>query len=271
MSTSLAHVSIKEVDLVLKVLEHYGVKLEHLAMILVNESYARKVALAFRQGETAGVIHYRVAQQEMGANFFGPAEWSDHYGLQFSKGQLRKIAGFPYSIELLNSPCPFNEGKLIKETHFAFLGLDRFKDKPLTIMEWQKIHPALGQPRFYDSVSYCWYAKDDFCINEVLRFRWYLVLIKIVPNSESMIFEEQLRLLPEAYCPLRAIEEVTKAMLFFKKNGIYLNQYRYACCSSLASNGDQVRAGRFNSLGLSIYYRYGNDRDDKVGVGAVRK
>jgi hypothetical protein len=69
-------------------------------------------------------INQKRAREIMGKNFFGVEEWSILYDVKFSQKQLRQAAEFPWGEDILNSTCPFC-GKVVKECHFAFLGLHR--------------------------------------------------------------------------------------------------------------------------------------------------
>ena len=57
------------------------------------------------------------AAEIMGDNFFGPEEWA----LCGVAVRLRDVPLFPWSRKILEEPCPFTPGKLVKETHVAYL------------------------------------------------------------------------------------------------------------------------------------------------------
>lgn len=62
---------------------------------------------------------WRFAKILMGQNFYGPEEFEEEFPLYFlAPEELRKIAHVPWTKEILESPCPFFEGKMVKETHF---------------------------------------------------------------------------------------------------------------------------------------------------------
>jgi len=165
-------------------------------------------------------IDQSLARAILGDNFlFGPEEWSMFHQINFSKRQLRAVARFPWGEEILNAPCPFNEGKAVRETHVAFLGLNRFLGKRLSIRQWQKIYPATSQPRFssYDS----WYTYERFARRRTCGFRWYLMLKYIIPGSGGEDVYGRVRSLPAQYERPFAVEEVTKHLLYYRKNGTY--------------------------------------------------
>jgi hypothetical protein len=198
---------------------------------------------------------------QLGMNFWGVEEWSILYGVEFSSGQIREIPKFPWSEDILHSPCPFYEGKKVKDTHFAFLGLERINGEPLTIMKWHELHPASGQPKFYFAKN-LWYNVHRFAVRPTCSFRWYLMLLE--PNSDS-------RDLPEGYEKPLAVEEVTKDILYYRKSGIYLNPDRYGYCRDVTVGGGYVYVGQFNRRGLRIRDPWFCGWFNLVGSAASRK
>jgi len=263
--------SYGEVGATLKALEDQGVTKEHLARLRAEPDYAKRVAEFMLQGGLVGSAHQKLARVILGKNFFGFEEWSSLYGVNFSNKQLREVAEFPWSEDVLNAPCPFHKGKSIKETHFAFLGLDAFKGKPLTILKWQELHPDSGQPRFYSYTPDNWYSKEKFGNEPTCEFRWYLMPLEIVPDSTNKTYSGQTAMLPVDYEVPLAIEEVTKVILYYRKNGIYLNPTRYGRCQDVSSDGHRVDVGYFDSGGLDANDYWGDDRYYYIGLAASRK
>ncbi len=262
--------SYGEIGATLKVLQDHGVTVEHLARLRGEPDYAKRVAEFILGGGLKGSVHQQLAQAIMGKNFFGVEEWSTLYGVTFTKKQLRAVAEFPWSEDILNSPCPFIRGKSIRETHFAFLGLNNIKGKPLPILKWQELHPQSGQPRFWSYAPDNWYAKEKFANEPTCGFRWYLMLIEIVPNSTDKTYQEQVAMLTADYEVPLAIEEVTKDLLYYRKNGIYLNPQRYGRCQDVSSDGCRVHVGYFDSGGLDVSFCW-DDLRYRIGVAASRK
>lgn len=263
--------SYGELGATLKALENYGVTKEHLARLRAEPNYAKHVAKFMLQGGLEGSVHQKLARTILGKNFFGVEEWSSLYGANFTKKQLRELAEFPWSEDILNAPCPFHKGKSIKETHFAFLGINFIKGNALTILKWQKIHPNSGQPKFYSYAPDNWYAKEKFGNELICGFRWYLMPLEILPNSTNKTYQEQLVMLPADYEMPLAIEEVTKVILYYRKNGIYLNSGKYGRCQDVTSGGGHVGVGDFGSDGLFVNYDWDDVRVYYIGIAASRK
>ena len=195
---------------------------------------------------------------------FGPDDWTRCYGIR-----VVNPPDFPWSEDVLNSPCPFHKGKTILETHVAFLGIEKLNGEPLSILKFHQLHPATGQPRFYFADN-PWYAKEAFA-TQPLSFRWHLLLREVVPNSGSKTFEDQQRRLPAEYEVPTAVAEVSKNILVFRKSGIYSNSNRYARCQDKTAAGYRVYVGYFDSYGLYVGSSWGDYRSDLIGVGAARK
>ena len=205
----------------------------------------------------------------MDKNFFGIEDWTSLYGAKFSQKQLRQVTQFPWGEDVLNSPCPFTKGKTIRETHVAFLGIEKLNGEALSILKFHQLHPATGQPRFYFANN-PWYASETFAA-QPLSFRWHLLLREIVPNSESKTFEDQQKMLPAEYEVPTAVAETAKNILVFRKSGVYSNSNRYARCQEKTSAGDRVSVGGFGWYGLNVGGYWVDDRHGHIGVGAARK
>jgi hypothetical protein len=269
--SDLLTASYREVGATLSVLGKYGVTVKHLARLRVDPNYAKRVAEVILQGGLVGSAHQKLARVILGENFFGVEEWSSLYGVNFSNKQLREVAEFPWSEDVLNAPCPFYKGKSVKETHFAFLGLNTFKGKPLTILKWQELHPDSGQPRSDSYVPEIWYVKEEFGNKPTCGFRWYLMPLEILPKSINRTYAEQTAMLPADYEVPLAIEEVTKVILYYRKNGIYLNPARHGRCQDVTSSNDRVVVGGWGPRGLGVGHCLDEVRDWSVGLAASRK
>jgi hypothetical protein len=177
----------------------------------------------------------------MGKNFFGVEEWSVLYDVKFSQKQLRQAAEFPWGEDILNSTCPFC-GKVVKDCHFAFLGLDRINGEPLTIEKWCKLHPKTDTGQLYtlhaSDIEY--HRFSDFFSNTTMSFRWYLLHKSIIPRSHDKQYREQLAMLTAAdYEPPSAVTELTKNILVFRRTCDLVNigaLARCACTDRLGSH-----------------------------------
>jgi hypothetical protein len=266
-----------EAEAIRKVLEDHGVTKEHLALLRTDSDYAKRVAEFMCDGDgLRESVSHRIARMLLGKNFFGVEEWSKFYGVSFSKEQLQPVVNFPWSRDILDAPCPFVRGKRIKDTHFAFLGLDYLNDEPLTILKFHKLHPEYGEPRlFYYTNKTMWYGTHKFSTEVTCGLRWYLILKETMPDSGDKTYEKQMTMLPPEYEIPSACEYVTHHILYYRKNGIYLNLYpgprklaSLGRCRDIVywnADSSHVLVGAFGHNGLMIsadwhcshYYSYG--------------
>ena len=268
--SGLWKVEFGELGATLKVLQDHGVTLDHLARLRAEPNYAKRVAKFMLQGGLDASIHQKLARAVMGKNFFGVEDWSALYGVNFSQKQLRRVAEFPWGEETLNSTCPLC-GKVVKDCHFAFVGLDRIKGKSLTILKLQELHLATGQPKFYSYAPCAWYSKQKFA-RETMNFRWYLLHQDIVPKSEDKTYDDQKAMLTADYEVPSAVTEATKDLLVFRKTGNFVNPSRYALCECLSSSVRRVGVGHFGEDGLSVDgYWSGSRSCRRIGLAASRK
>lgn len=215
-------------------------------------------------------IKSKLASQILKKNFFGAEDWETIYGLKLTKQSHRQIPNFPWDDKILNAACPFVKDKRVKETHFAFLGLDRLNGEPLNIMMFQELHPATSQPRFYFHPN-PWYETKLFANQKTCGLRWYLMSLEIVPNSTGLTYEEQTSILPPEYEVPYAIEEIAKNIFFYRKNRLYINSANWSRCRDVFDCG-HVSVGFFDIKGLDIYST--GDRGHghySIGVTGSRK
>ena len=207
------------------------------------------------------------AQQDLRVRIFSEADWASYYG------PAQKLS--PEVEDVLNGPCPFNKGKLVKDTHFAFMGMPAINGEPLTVAKWLELHPADGQLKFY-------FANDPWHVGQphtdvvTLEPRLYIMLREIVPGSTSSTPEEQVAMLPPEYEVPSTIAEVTKDILVYRRTGKRCNPNRWAACKERTVKTDKAFAGlvscvgSFDGHGLVVDRWFGG-QSDFVGVGASRK
>lgn len=212
-----------------------------------------------------------LARRIMGSNFWGRDEWSG-LGVTLSGRQAKTIARFPWCEEILDSECPWHPGQAVSQTHFGFLGVKVVgKDRsPLTIVKLHEMFPPSGQPRFYSYGANCWFTNETFATAVSLELKWYLALKDVVPGSASKAWETMLGLLPPEYEAATPVVEVTKALLYYKRTGDYLNPNLYAATDALYSNGRRVVVGCFLQHGLSVRFWSGRAYSP-VALAALRK
>lgn len=216
-------------------------------------------------------IRRREVMKKPDIRIFGQADWTTYYGRQTERLH-------PKVEDIFFSPCPFHKGKLVKDTHFAFVGMPAINGTPLTVARWLELHQANSQPNFIDNTG-VWYTDQPHVEVATLEpRRLYLVLREIVPGSTNKTPEEQVAMLPPEYEVPSTITEVTKNILVLRRTGKYSNNGHWAVCSDITVRTDRVNAGlvscvggsRSKNDGLRVTFSNG-DRRHLVGVGASRK
>lgn len=214
-------------------------------------------------------VDQRIARAIMGKNYFGPEDWIASFNARFTKKQLREVSHFPWNEEILMSTCPLC-GKIVRDCHFAHVGLETIQDGPLSIVKFRGFYPETSQPKFY-AYGNAWYNDQNFATATTLQLGWYLTHLEIVPKSENKTTQDQMAMLPPEYEMPSAIEETMKSVHYYRKTGKYVNSNRYARCKDVTSDGDRVNAGVFDANGFHLSYFADDICDDDIGVGASRK
>ncbi len=276
MGNLLKETPYSEITASLEVLDFHRVSSQHLARLRSDKDYARRVAEFMLRGGIDGSVHHKLARATMDQNFFGVEEWewTTLYGANFSKKQLRDAGKFPWGEDILNSTCPLC-GKVVKDCHFAFLGLTAINGAPLTVAKWLELHPATDQPKFYFNQN-PWHVGQPHTDTAAMQLRYYLLHTEIVPNSTDKTPEEQAAMFPPEYEVPSTIAETTKDILVFRKTGVRPNGSRWAACTERTVKTNSADAGfvscvgYFGESGLGVS-SWGGNRFSGVGVGASRK
>ncbi|MBI4065820.1 hypothetical protein HY412_01335 [Candidatus Kaiserbacteria bacterium] len=275
---SIFRLPASDLNPTLKALNDQGVTLDHIGMLRANNGnndYARFVGRAFTQTAFPSSTDTRIARILLNKSFVDVCDWVTLYGAIFTRQQMRVALKFPWNEDVLQSPDPWEPKKLVKDTHTAFLGLEKIGNDPLTVSKWIELHPATGQPRFYFSEN-PWHVGQPHTDVATLSPRWYLLRNEIVPGSTGKSPDDQVKLLPAEYELPNTIAEVSKDILIFRKTDIRLNPSLWARCSETTVKTEKVSGGvwsmvgYFSENGLDVNDWYGG-RSDDVGCGAARK
>ncbi|MDP3792857.1 MAG: hypothetical protein Q8Q89_03975 [bacterium] len=146
---------------------------------------------------------------------FGPNDWKRYLGVELTAQQLKNLPRFPWDASVLESPCPFNPGKLIKETHFAFLGLNEINRRRSSIHQLKKGQLLKGKLSL--RISYYYDYNIPKCYRKALEFRWYLMPKNLEVLQEARTFTVAKEAIPEEYEAATAVEAVFKNALLYCK------------------------------------------------------
>lgn len=208
--------------------------------------------------------------QVLRKNFFDASYLAVFYGIDFTKEQLDNAPKFPWKEDILLSTCPLC-GKIVKDCHFAFLGIDHFKGQRFNVAKFHEMHPNDAQPRFMYHTSNAMYLDDEFATKITMEPRWYLSHVTVVPDSENKPFEKQKCMLPWKYEVPSVIAEVAKNMYLYKMTGKYANPSQLGRCADLDSHGHRISVGSLDEEGLQISRCYGEQAHRNVGIAATRR
>ncbi|MBI4059740.1 hypothetical protein HY406_01630 [Candidatus Giovannonibacteria bacterium] len=239
-----------------------------------DQRFRRRLAEFALRGGVESSVHQKIVRAVMGKNFWGIEDWAADHGVRLPRKQEGQVAEFPWGEDILNSTCPLC-GKVVKDCHFAYLGLAAVNGKSLTILELQKLYPyvsavTMTQSKFSSYAPGSWYTTHDFAKATTLSFRWYLLHKEIVPNSTSMDFGAQQKMLPPEYEVPLCVEEVAKDLLVWKKTGVPPNSSVYARCRDVSAGGFRLYAGGCGCGGVGID-GWGDSGYSDIGVAASRK
>ena len=191
------------------------------------------------------------SREIMGENFFGVEEAIKHFGVNPTCQQLAVLAEIPFS------EAVFEESK---NTHVLVAVF------PLSILE---IRGKVENNLFYSHKD-AWYNNQAFAKDKG-ETGWHLVRKTLVENSTSKTWSEQQALIAkDDETPSARV--MTYAIIgHYLATGERLFKNIYIRTSSLDSDGDHVRVGRFDRYGLRLNFDWDDGRDDSIGVASAQK
>lgn len=181
-------------------------------------------------------------------NFFGPNQWRNRFGNDFS---IPKSPAIPWSREKLES---------LHGEHFLFLGVPTLAKKSLNLVMLNEYITSSGHPH----LDFDYWYKDEAFARAQLDLKWYLMPV----NSNAMdpvtpgVFED--------YGFPSAIARVTANILFYHKQHKYLDRDAWALCSDLTNVGRKVYVRGYDMSGIYIYRPTGVAKSN-FGYALTRK
>ena len=162
-------------------------------------------------------------------NYIGPAQWSTLLDVEVDTVAL------PGNIKaILNSKCPFSEGKqTVGQTHALILLPDSLDGSPIRMKDLKQIMSKnLEQPD--DSIQIsgpgtsCNFSSGDHFYNLSVNQTKWILLYKgresLVPGSRKKTLAEQEQLIPENYRMMNIAELATAAFIYYRATGEKLFQ-----------------------------------------------
>lgn len=232
-----------------RVMEEAGLPYEALQWVIDDPKLRhRLVRFWLNRGYFPTASQVR-AREIMGKNFFGIEEANNHFRVNPTKQQLDGLAEIPFSEAVLYA-C--------RDTHVLVAVF------PLSILE---IRGKITSELFYDQ---SWYNKKSFAKDRG-DVSWQLVRRTPVSDSMSKTWDEQQALLgKDEETPIARIVVYTTIGLFLA-TGERLFEKIYVRCLDIASDGNRVYVGRFDSDGLRVGPCSDGGRGGDFGLAASRK
>lgn len=121
----------------------------------------------------------RSLRERMGRGLFAWEDWSNHCKAFIQeKDDPGIVSVVPWSIEILDAPCPFSPGKKRKDTHELILELAKVGGEPLSLARFVRMHTLERLPRFVVGAEE-WTLTQPFASN-LASCRWHAMYRGIV-------------------------------------------------------------------------------------------
>lgn len=211
------------------------------------------------------------ARELLGSHFFGREEWQKYRPEIYREVPFSEMdnSPFPWDATILNGPCPFVQGKTLRETHFAFLGIPQTFSERMTMLKWRRHIPYLFQPFAVD-----WAQQEPFFNQQTCGPRWYLMPLGVVSNYAGKTYGEQEACLPPGYEVPLVVEAVTQFVLYRTIHHHFPETPPLWgwCRDTLSSDADMrigIQAQETDTI--RIEHLRSSNRWEKVGIIASRQ
>jgi hypothetical protein len=194
---------------------------------------------------------------------FGPENWARYFG------DVGQVPPLPSKIEeILAGPCPYWEGRHVRDTHMLVLVPATVNGEPFTL---NHLGEMIQEPKEGHATKYGSYGEG---VRKEIGDRapeqpyWVLMTKDVVPGSLKKIYEEHSSILKESYRPPRTLEVVTALLMHYVRTEAGQGSIHTWCEEKVEQ--EQLFIGCF-SLGELNFYSFGDFRLDNNGLVGVRK
>ncbi len=205
-----------------------------------------------------------------GFSYFGREKWKKYFGYIGAEPPL------PSNIaEILNSPCPYWEGKTVAETHMLTLIPATLNGSPFTLnLLGQIIQNPQGGGH---TAKYYW--EDTTVLKEIEDVpngaaTWSLITKDVLPGSRRKTYAAQTALLKSEYSTPKALELATAILMHQVQIGEKLysvSPVTFSRCEEKVHNSEwRVDIGSFGASGLDVDH-FDDDGNDFLGLAGSRK
>ena len=199
-------------------------------------------------------------------------------------GSVGEEPAFPADIDIeaiLNSPCPFWEGRQVRDTHLLVLIPAQVAGKPLTL---DHLGELITRPQAGHGTKYRLYrdaVRQAIGSQSPDSSYWVLMTRDVLSGSRTKSYEDQCALVADhanrtgiSYEVPGALEAAVVMLLHHVWSGERLysnNPDTYTRCRDKDTDGDPVVVGGFSSGGLFVGGVPLSSYDRNIGVSALRK
>ena len=195
------------------------------------------------------------AKKIMGKNFIGPEDLgkiSSQMGIVDSLDLGRQIPKINFTEQQLKKNC---------KNSILILGIPATKSGEKLTINKMRSHfgwdPKKSEPCFYNQD---WYLKEKFANKEYLKFQWYLIGKKVVPQTRGQNPQQvEKDLAPNQNFPSAVLTAFAFFAYYFYTKGQMLWKHDFVWCSDKDKNGDRIYVGRYidnmkiNNNGFNIH------------------
>lgn len=265
-----------------------------IVKILTNQTSKQNYSLKSKENQTildlakkAGsdkIVNYLLTKTESAypKGCFGPVQWEEYFG------KVEDAPPLPEDIEtILDSDCPFWEGKTVRETHLLVLIPSAVNGKAFTLNTLKELiqNPQKGNKTQYS--NYDKYIKKELG-DKSQSAHWILMTHDVIPDSRSKDYDDQKSLIlshaQKTKIPYElptALEATTAILMHYVETGKALytddklgSQLTYTRCQEKVNNNQwPAIIGGFSYGGLyvnDLHHRI-HWKNDTCGVGCLRK
>ena len=213
--------------------------------------------------------------QEVPSSVIDASVWQQYFG------DVGATPPLPDGIEeILNSPCPFWEGKQVRETHLLALIPAQVAGQPLTLDYLGELIQSPQWGGHATKYRYYWDGVREAIGSQISGSSYWVLMTKdVLPESRAKSYADQYALVADqarrtglAYEVPGALEAAIVVLLHYARSGERLysdNPWTYTSCWEKVGNF-QLAVGGFSSGGLSVF-DIGYDYVSICGVAGFRK
>ncbi len=207
---------------------------------------------------------------------FGAEKWAEYFG------DVGVEPPLPKDIDIiLNSPCPYWNGKRVKETHMLVLIPKIVNGRFLTLNTLQEL---VQKPKHGNATHLIYsrrFVQKELGDQSISKSYWALIIKDVLPNSRTKSYSDffgrgvstQQALLKRHYAVPGTLEMVTGILVHYVQSGEKLYSDRpktFTRCKEKVE-GYGLVVGLFGDSGLRVHINHSDGSFGHTGLGALRK